>query len=76
MRTGFGAFYSQDTGNPKFDLSRNLAGRRNDTSNTDIPDLTMTRPFRDLGSTVQINTPARAGEQSCAAYALFACNFC
>ncbi|MFN0103890.1 MAG: carboxypeptidase regulatory-like domain-containing protein [Bryobacteraceae bacterium] len=58
IRTGFGAFYSQDTGNPKFDLSRNLAGRRNDTSNTDIPDLTMTRPFRDLGSTVQINTPA------------------
>ncbi len=58
IRTGFGAFYSQDTGNPKFDLSRNLAGRRNDVANTDIPDLTMTRPFRDLGSTVQINTPA------------------
>ena len=61
VRTGIGAFYSQDTGNPKFDLGRNLAGRRNDTSNTDIPDLTMTRPFRDLGASVQINNPAILG---------------
>ncbi len=58
IRSGLGVFYSQDTGNPKFDLGRNLAGRRNETSDTDFPDLTMTRPFRDLGATVQINTPA------------------
>jgi hypothetical protein len=27
VRSGFGIFYSQDTGNPRFDLARNLAGR-------------------------------------------------
>lgn len=58
LRTGAGVFYSQDTGNPRFDMSRNLAGRRNDVSNTDFPDLTLDRPFRNLGSTMQINTPA------------------
>ena len=27
VRSGFGIFYSQDTGNPRFDMARNLAGR-------------------------------------------------
>lgn len=27
VRSGFGVFYSQDTGNPRFDMARNLAGR-------------------------------------------------
>ncbi|HUS08123.1 MAG TPA: carboxypeptidase-like regulatory domain-containing protein, partial [Bryobacteraceae bacterium] len=27
LRTGWGLFYSQDTGNPRFDMARNLAGR-------------------------------------------------
>jgi hypothetical protein len=27
VRTGVGIFYSQDTGNPRFDMARNLAGR-------------------------------------------------
>jgi len=57
IRTGVGIFYSQDTGNPRFDMARNLAGRRRDESTADNPDLTWDRPFRDLGSTVQVNNP-------------------
>lgn len=40
IRAGAGVFYSQDTGNPRFDMSRNLAGRLRDNSRTDIPHLT------------------------------------
>ena len=40
VRTGAGVFYSQDTGNPRFDMSRNLAGRRRDESTPDQIDLT------------------------------------
>jgi hypothetical protein len=57
IRSGFGVFYSQDTGNPRFDMARNFAGRRRDESNADFPDLTWDRPFRNLGGTVQINNP-------------------
>ncbi|MBI4889128.1 MAG: TonB-dependent receptor [Acidobacteria bacterium] len=39
FRAGFGAFYSQDTGNPRFDMARNLAGRLRDNSKTDFPNL-------------------------------------
>ncbi len=57
VRTGAGAFYSQDTGNPRFDMARNFAGRRRDESTSEFPDLTWDRPFRNLGGTVQINNP-------------------
>jgi hypothetical protein len=40
IRLGFGTFYSQDTGNPRFDMARNLAGRLRDNSNTQVPNLT------------------------------------
>ncbi len=33
IRAGTGIFYMQDTGNPRFDMARNAAGRRQDTSN-------------------------------------------
>src|SRR5687767_1944800 len=33
IRAGAGMFYMQDTGNPRFDMARNAAGRRQDTSN-------------------------------------------
>jgi hypothetical protein len=33
LRAGTGIFYMQDTGNPRFDMARNAAGRRQDTSN-------------------------------------------
>lgn len=39
FRAGAGTFYSQDTGNPRFDMSRNLAGRLRDNSKTDFPNL-------------------------------------
>ena len=34
VRAGAGMFYSQDTGNPRFDMARNLAGRLRDNSDT------------------------------------------
>jgi Carboxypeptidase regulatory-like domain len=57
VRTGAGFFYSQDTGNPRFDMSRNLAGRRRDESTPDQIDLTWDQPFRSLGGTVLITNP-------------------
>jgi hypothetical protein len=33
IRAGVGLFFMQDTGNPRFDMARNAAGRRQDTSN-------------------------------------------
>jgi hypothetical protein len=40
IRVGAGAFYSQDTGNPRFDMARNLAGRLRDNSSQTVPNLT------------------------------------
>ncbi len=57
VRLGGGAFYAQDTGNPRFDMARNLAGRRRDESTPTLLDLTWDSPFRDLGGTVQVNNP-------------------
>jgi hypothetical protein len=58
IRTGAGAFYSQDTGNPRFDMARNLAGRFRDNSNTTIPDKTWDNGLAGLaGATVQVPRP-------------------
>ena len=46
IRAGAGIFYSQDTGNPRFDMARNLAGR--------------TR-FESIGSTLYTFQTAFAG---------------
>jgi hypothetical protein len=40
VRLGAGMFYNQDTGNPRFDMARNLAGRLRDESRSDFPNLT------------------------------------
>lgn len=39
FRLGGGMFYNQDTGNPRFDMARNLAGRLRDNSNAQFPHL-------------------------------------
>jgi hypothetical protein len=56
IRTGFGAFYAQDIGNARYDMSRNMAARRNDTANNDFPNLTLDGPFASLG-TVFVDFP-------------------
>jgi hypothetical protein len=52
IRAGAGVFYTQDTGNPRFDMARNLAGRRRDESDTLFPDLTFQNPFRGAAANV------------------------
>ena len=46
IRAGTGIFYMQDTGNPRFDMARNLSGRRRDNTLLLTPDLTFDAPFR------------------------------
>ena len=50
FRAGTGIFYMQDTGNPRFDMARNLSGRRRDNTLLLTPDLTFDAPFRGVGS--------------------------
>jgi len=57
VRTGFGVFYSQDQGNARFDLSRNIAGRRQEVANPDAPNLTFNRPFASPGGAVLLAVP-------------------
>jgi hypothetical protein len=46
-RAGTGVFYMQDTGNPRFDMARNLSGRRRDNPTPLQNDfLTLSTPFR------------------------------
>ena len=51
FRSGIGVFYMQDTGNPRFDMARNLSGRRRDNTLLATPDLTWAAPFRGVGGT-------------------------
>jgi hypothetical protein len=50
LRSGIGVFYLQDTGNPRFDMARNLSGRRRDNTLLLTPDLTWDVPFRGVGT--------------------------
>jgi hypothetical protein len=52
IRTGGGYFYSQDSGNPRFDMSRNLAGRLRDNSRTDFPHLTWANALSSIAGGV------------------------
>ena len=58
IRTGGGYFYSQDTGNPRFDMARNLAGRLRFNSNTVTPDLTWDNSLASIvGSVANVPRP-------------------
>ena len=58
IRTGGGYFYSQDTGNPRFDMARNLAGRLRFNSNTQIPNLNWDNSLASItGGLAQVPNP-------------------
>ncbi|MEX2260668.1 MAG: carboxypeptidase-like regulatory domain-containing protein [Bryobacteraceae bacterium] len=45
IRSGFGMFYTQDTGNPRFDMGRNLGGRGRFESNEERPNSNLLDPW-------------------------------
>ena len=57
VRAGIGMFYMQDTGNPRFDMARNAAGRRQDTSDPLLLNQNWNQPFAGSG-TNPCNSPA------------------
>ncbi len=57
FRVGAGWFYSQDTGNPRFDMARNLAGRVRDEARTDFPNLTFDNAFSSVAGVAQVFRP-------------------
>ncbi|MBI3684586.1 MAG: TonB-dependent receptor [Acidobacteria bacterium] len=58
IRAGAGAFYSQDTGNPRFDMARNLAGRLRDNANAQFPNLTWDNGLAAIaGGVAQVPRP-------------------
>lgn len=58
IRVGAGAFYSQDTGNPRFDMSRNLAGRLRDNSSQVTPQLNWNNGLASIaGGVANVNRP-------------------
>ncbi|MGH9627742.1 MAG: hypothetical protein ACRD7E_05295, partial [Bryobacteraceae bacterium] len=52
VRAGGGIFYSQDSGNPRFDMARNLAGRTRFNSNAQLPNLTWDNSLASLAGAV------------------------
>lgn len=46
IRAGAGFFYTQDQGNPRFDMARNLAGRGDFTGSDQVPNSTLDDPWR------------------------------
>lgn len=46
VRFGLGMFYTQDQGNPRFDMVRNIAGRGDFTGSDQVPNSTLDDPWR------------------------------
>lgn len=58
IRTGAGMFYTQDTGNPRFDLARNIAGRFRQEAVSDYPDRQWSNSFKEIaGAFAQVPQP-------------------
>ncbi|MBI2686893.1 MAG: TonB-dependent receptor [Acidobacteria bacterium] len=58
IRSGAGMFYAQDTGNPRFDMARNIAGRFRQESSSDRPDRQWANAFKEIaGATAQVPNP-------------------
>jgi hypothetical protein len=58
LRLGVGTFYSQDTGNPRFDMARNLAGRLRDNSSQTNPNLNWANSLASIaGGVANVNRP-------------------
>ena len=59
IRMGSGMFYNQDTGNPRFDMARNLSGRvRFNPATPDFPNLNWNNALSSFsGATAQVPTP-------------------
>jgi hypothetical protein len=58
VRMGAGMFYSQDTGNPRFDMARNLAGRLRSNPDPQIPNLTWDNSLASIaGGVANVPTP-------------------
>ena len=45
IRTGYGIYYSQDTGNPVFDMGRNFGARQSARSNDVFPEVNLSDPW-------------------------------
>src|SRR4029079_13166969 len=58
IRTGAGMFYAQDTGNPRFDMARNIAGRIRVNSALQNPTLFWTNALANIsGGVANITVP-------------------
>ena len=57
VRAGAGMFFTQDTGNPVFDMARNLAGRVNNTADFTTHNLTFEQPFALGSNTCGVPSP-------------------
>ena len=59
IRTGAGMFYNQDTGNPRFDMARNVAGRIRSNSNLYDPTLNWNNALGAIsgGAVANITSP-------------------
>lgn len=57
VRAGAGFFYVQDTGNPRFDMSRNLSGRLTSIANLQTHNLTFEHPFATSSTVCGVPSP-------------------